>query len=132
MKIRSWLDGHPFRLLGWTLTALMLVLMLLLGSAIARADTVEVSWTAPTERVDGTALPATEIAGYRLSWTLNGTAQSDLTVPPGTSYTLDTGTQTGRVCLVMRTVDTDGLESVATGEVCRKARPRPPGSMRAR
>lgn len=112
------------------LAAACVWMVLLAGRAFA--DTVDLTWTPPTQRVDGSALATTEIAGYRLSWSINGAAQTDKTVPAGSTYTLDTGALVGRVCVVMRTVDTDGLESDPTAEVCRKARPRSPGSLRAR
>ena len=99
-----------------------LKLALLMLPVVALADTVAVSWVQPTQREDGTALPLTEIAGYRLSWTLRGVAQPDVTVPPGTAYTLVTATS-GRVCVELRTVDTDALESVPAGPVCRNSRP---------
>ena len=110
----------------------MIAILAVLASASALADTADVTFTPPTTREDGTPLPAAEIAGYRLSWTLNGTAQTDKTVPPGNSYVLDTGASTGRICAILRTVDTDGLESAPTAEVCRKARPKAPTSLRAR
>ena len=106
--------------------ALVLIVMLPLAAV---ADTLSITWVQPTTREDGTALPLAEIANYRLSWTVRGVAQPDITVPRGTNYTLDTGTLSGRTCVVMRTVDTDGLESVPTEPACRNARPNPPGNL---
>lgn len=114
------------------LIAAAVLVLVVLAVPPARADTIDIAWTAPTQREDGTALTAAEIAGYRLSWTVNGVAQAEKTLTPGTGYALDTGALVGRVCVVLRTVDTDGLESAPTGEVCRKARPKPPSSVRAR
>lgn len=111
-----------------------LVFLVLLGLCVHRADAdvIDVTWVAPTQRVDGTALPANEIAGYRLEWTVKGAAQSPITVGPVTAYALDTGALTGKTCLTLRTVDTDGLESDPTGPVCRNAKPNPPTNLRAR
>lgn len=105
------------------------LLLLALISTSAFADTVSLSWTTPTLREDGTALLASEIANYRISWTIKNVAQTDiLAAGTATSYTLNTGTLAGRVCAVLRTVDTDGLESMPTNAACRNARPNPPGN----
>lgn len=128
MNIHRWINAHPYRLLGWIFVGW--IVGLLLVAAAARADTLNVSWIAPTERVDGTQLSASEIAGYLLDWTVRGNAQATLTLGAVTSYTLDTGTLTGRTCVTLRTVDTDGLTSDPTGPVCRNARPNPPSSAR--
>ena len=45
---------------------------------------VELTWDAPTERIDGTPLPASEIVGYDLECN-NGESQSGIT---GTSITI--------------------------------------------
>lgn len=109
----------------------MKFLILLLLPFAALADTLTVTWTAPTTREDGTALPSAEIAGYRLSWTVRGVAQPDQVVT-GTSYALDTGSLAGRTCVVLRTVDTDGLESEPTPAACRNAKPNAPTELRIR
>lgn len=129
MSIHRWINAHPYRLLGWILVS-WAALVLLLGVTAARADTLNVSWSAPTERVDGTQLPASEIAGYLLDWTVRGNAQATLTLGAVTSYTLDTGTLTGRTCVTLRTVDTDGLTSDPSETVCRNAKPNAPSSLR--
>ena len=108
-----------------------LLSLALLVSFPVVADVVDVTWTAPTTRVDGTPLTAAEIKHYRLSWTVKGVAQPDKTVT-GTSYALDTGTLSGRTCVVLRTVDTDNLESDPTSAVCRNAKPNPPSNVSAR
>jgi hypothetical protein len=101
------------------------VILLLLSSA-AWADTAALTWAQPTAREDGSALPLTEIQGYRLVWTLRGVAQPAKMIPVGTAYTLDTGTVSGKVCVTLYTVDTDGLESDPSVTVCRNARPNRP------
>lgn len=102
-----------------------LYLSLLFFSLGASADVLTVTWVAPTQREDLTPLLASEIAGYRLSWTVKGVAQADKNVT-GTSYLLDTGTLAGRTCVTLRTVDTDGLESDPSNTACRNAKPKPP------
>jgi hypothetical protein len=112
------------------LKTLILVGLLTLASPVF-ADTVNVSWTPPTAREDGTAMPLSEIQHYRLSWTLKGVAQTDK-IATGTSNVIDTGTVSGRVCVTLRTVDTDGLESAPTTQVCRNSRPKAPTSLELR
>lgn len=98
--------------------------VLALAASLAHADTLTVTWVQPTQREDGSPLLASEIANYRMVWTVAGVVQADKTVPTGTSYVLDTGALSGKICLRLATVDTDGVESVLTSEVCRKARPK--------
>lgn len=111
-----------------------LLLLSLVGLCVHRADadTVTLTWTAPTQREDGTTLAAAEIAAYKFAWSLNGAALATFTVP-GTAitYTLS-NLSPGKYCFTTATVDTDGQESVPTGEVCRKAKPNPPSNLRAR
>ena len=103
------------------------LLLLSLLAFASQADTLTVRWTPPTTRVDGTALPSTEIAGYRLEWTVKGVPQSDKVVTGAVStYTLDTGTLSGRTCVTLYTQDTDGLESAPAQTACRNAKPNPP------
>lgn len=105
---------------------------LCLLSGVAAADSLTWTWTTPTQREDGTALPLSEIKEYKVNWTLNGTALTPVIIPGTlTTYTLS-GLAPGRYCANLTTVDTDGLESAPTGDVCRKARPKPPGSPGAR
>lgn len=109
-------------------TTMRYLILLLLASAPAMAD-VTFRWTQPTKREDGSALPATEIAGYKLDWTLKGVAQPTVTVPSGSSYLLPA--PAGRVCGTLKTVDTDGLESVATAQACKWSKPLRPTNLTA-
>lgn len=104
--------------------------MLTMWSTLALSDVVELTWTPPTQRVDGTALSASEIKHYVLSWQVKGVGQPDKIVT-GSAYSLDTGTLSGRVCVVLRTVDTDGLVSDPTAQVCKNAKPNPPSNVKA-
>jgi len=83
----------------------MRYLLLLLMTFPVFADTV--SWTPPTEREDGTALPASEIAGYNI-YNTQGTKINQAPIA-GTSFWVDRiGTpQT----LFVTTLDTENRES---------------------
>lgn len=107
-----------------TLLSLLLIVIYSLGS-VARADTLNLTWVAPLQRVDGTVLLPSEIAGYKLNWSVKGTTQPEKTVT-GTSYALDTGTLIGRTCVTLATIDTDGLISDPSPQVCRNAKPTAP------
>jgi hypothetical protein len=112
------------------LVLLLVAVLIALAAGSVRADTFNASWTPPIVRADGTTpMPASEIAGYRLEWTLSGVEQPDVTVPPGSSYTLTTATF-GRACITLRTVDTADLESEPSAMVCRNIRPGKPVTIR--
>lgn len=97
--------------------SLLLALALLPFSAMAGEALV--SWGAPTERTDGTPLPAAELAGYTVYWGptsrgYTGEAVVDgggtlsyrvIELPPGTWY----------FAVIART--TDGLQSTYSAEV---------------
>ena len=119
-----------FSVLRFLVFAAVATWMVLAASRVF-ADSLTVTWTAPTEREDGTPLPASEIAGYRLMRWFNGAEQPEVSLASIPSVaTLDV--QPGKHCVAMRTVDTDGLESAPTDQVCRKAKPKAPGNLRVR
>jgi ABC-type glycerol-3-phosphate transport system substrate-binding protein len=74
---------------------------------------VQLSWTAPTTRTDGTYLPLTELDGYRIYY---GTSADNLTVlidlneDDITEYTVDT-LPTGNYYFAISAYDSDGVES---------------------
>ena len=105
--------------------AVSIALMLWLGRAFA-AD-AKLDWTAPTQREDGTALAANQIAGYDLEWGKCGQAQQTLRVGAVTTHTI-TGLAYGEWCFRVRTVDTTGLLSAWAGPVQKVilAPPKPP------
>jgi hypothetical protein len=118
----------PFRLVCAGLLSLV-VAWVALGVAQAQTTvTVSVAWTAPTTRVDGSALPSTEIAGYNVVSVVNGTTQPQVAVGAVTSTTLTVGN--GTVCVRLQTRDTDGQVSDWTADVCKKAKPGRPTSVR--
>lgn len=54
------------------LIALFLIAFSLPAFAQAASQSVIYTWTAPTTRVDGTALPAAQIGGYELTYSIDG------------------------------------------------------------
>ena len=77
-------------------------------------------WDAPTERVDGTPLPATEIAGYQVyrdSESLEITEELSLKIDGKGEYSV-------------RCIDTDGLVSEFSNSIFVKGNPNPPGQLR--
>jgi len=81
-------------------------------SATASAAGHKLTWTAPTTRVDGTKLPATEISGYELVYA-DGKALATVT---GTSHVITP--PVGKTCYKARTIDTGKRVSAWTPEVC--------------
>lgn len=90
-------------------------------------DTITFEW--PTSRVDGTPLPASELATVEIE-ARDGPAGTPLSVlvvaHPGTSAVNPRSEPyTGTLCYVARAIDTDGLASDWTGEVCRTVNAKP-------
>jgi hypothetical protein len=82
---------------------------------------VKLSWTAPSTRSNGKALPLGEISGYRVYYLREGSNASDdvtVSVPGGntTSYSVTLGTA-GSYTFAVTAVDVNGLESPLSGEV---------------
>jgi hypothetical protein len=85
--------------------AILLIFVGALGLAQAAEDTLTISWVAPTQRTDGTALPLSQLSGFRVDWGTCTTA-----TPPAF------GTQIGTATTTMNT-DTEystGVLSPAT------------------
>jgi len=101
------------------------VLASLLATSTALAETVTVTWTLPTTRMDGTALPASELVKTTVVYGTCGTndvAQIDgsMDVPsPGATVQFDRAP--GEVCVKANVTDTEGRVSdwsaVAYGDV---------------
>ena len=95
------------------------VLLALFVTSVA-ADQAVISWTAPTERTDGTPLTVDEIGGYdvfvdgELSTTVPGDA---------TGATVDLAS--GKHCVTVQTIDTQDRRSVDSEAVCKDAAPNP-------
>lgn len=100
--------------------------------ALPAMANIVITWTAPTQREDGTVLLPSEIASYTLNVTLGGVAQPDITIPgSAVTYTF-ADTVKGKYCFTMETVDTQGLTSVPTSPVCRNANPKAPSNTAAK
>lgn len=71
-SVRRYFGGHPGRALAWMLTASALVMALsVIGLTRALAADVAVTWTNPTQNVDGSAIPASgtgQLTGNRVEW----------------------------------------------------------------
>lgn len=107
-------------------------LALLLVASVSWADMqFNVNWTPPDTRADGSPLPATSIAGYKLWATPPGGMDStQVDVPPGNSFTYEyVGSPIyGEWCFTMATLDADGRESETSAPSCSTviAVPNPP------
>ena len=76
---------------------------------------VQLNWTAPSTRADGTALSLSDLSGYRIYYLLDGTDSSKdttVSVTGGTTTTLSlTLTTAGSYTFAITAVDRNGLES---------------------
>ena len=116
---------------AWTRTkAWVYGILVALGLVVAMptvAGPISFSWTNATTRTDGTVFdPATEQAEIRLY--CNGDASPTFT-SPGDANVLDAIVAPGTYTCYATTVDTDGVESMASNTVVKvveKAPPNPP------
>lgn len=79
------------------------------------------TWVAPTQRVDGTALSPAEILQYKIlsAPVAGGPAYTQVAVVNGDLLTFTRSTRpSGRQCYVLQTVDTAGLISPNSNESC--------------
>ena len=103
-------------------------LVTLAGTASAAPATADLSWTAPSTRVDGTPLAAEEIKEYRVYYTIDGTApgEGEPIVVGGTSASetvtleLTPRLEPYVVSFAIKTVDTDGLGSALSDVVTKE------------
>ena len=77
------------------------------------------SWTAPSEREDGTVLPLSAIAGFRIYYGIKtGVYHSQIDVNDHTATQAQlTSLPSGKYFFVITTIDTDGRESEFSHEV---------------
>ncbi|MGW8178736.1 MAG: fibronectin type III domain-containing protein [bacterium] len=101
------------------------LIFLLLFSANVLADSAIVSWSPPTTRADGTALPGSEIGGYHVF--MNDTEILDTQQTTATISGLSVGTYIFQVTCY----DTEGRESNFSNAVSRTVRAAPgaPGTL---
>ena len=124
------------------LCCLTVMAMSCANTATAEPVTAQLSWTAPTERVDGTPLAETDLAGYRIYWVVDFELdpQGDyisVTGATARTWTLDlpTRAQPYKVHFAAAAVDTKGrasaLSNIVTAEflVESTASPRAPTSL---
>ena len=104
--------------------AFLFVGMMVTLAAHAAPAPSDLSWTAPTTRVDGTPLDPADIAEYRVYYTINGEPQGiDPIVVNGTSASetvtleLTPRVEPYVISFAITTVDTDGLESAQSETV---------------
>jgi hypothetical protein len=107
------------------------------GLALAAgSQSDDITWVHPTQRVDATALPISEISRTEIEVTKAGVVLETVSVPaPATAYTWNrTLPPNYTMCYRARTVDTNEQASVWTAAVCKtvKAAPNPPGQMGVR
>jgi len=98
----------------WLLPSCILGLVLYGVAFNAWAYSFQITWDAPTTREDGTELLLAEIDHYDLY------ADGELLAAvPGGDSTTQADLSPGQHCFAMKTVDTDGRESVFSNEVCK-------------
>jgi hypothetical protein len=93
------------------------------GGGIVQGAAISLSWTAPSEREDGTPISMSEIAGYRVYY---GTSQGEYTeqVDVADSSTMQVALNNvaaGTYYIVVTTYDMEGRESAYSEEVVRTA-----------
>jgi hypothetical protein len=89
------------------------------GGGIVQGAAISLSWTAPYEREDGTPIPMSDIAGYRVYY---GSSQGDYSeiVDIADSSTMQVtlnNVPSGTYYIVVTTYDVDGRESGYSEEV---------------
>lgn len=122
----------PANWLFWYLVAVLSTVIL--TGAVWAADAT-LTWTHPTQRVDGTSLPLASIKETQIDWapcatgnTFPTTATGTKAVPAPATTTTVTGLVYGTWCFRARTVDVGNLVSDNTGTVWKQylAPPNPP------
>ena len=94
----------------------LILAVMLLSSTVCADDTLNWSWTAPTQRADGTLFDMnTEGQGYRVIF--NGVAEPVLLQPGDNALTKTF--QSGQVCAEFQTIDTQGRESIKSPPSCK-------------
>ncbi len=113
----SFLRIYSFSRLSY-LFALILVLPLV-GCSGGDGGVAALSWIAPSEREDNTALSLSEIAGFRIYYgTESGSYQDNFDVNDGSATQAQLlGVPAGTYYVVVTTIDADGRESLFSEEV---------------
>ncbi|MGD8804023.1 MAG: fibronectin type III domain-containing protein [Gammaproteobacteria bacterium] len=102
-----------------TLALLTFLLSLMLNGCGEGGATADLSWVAPTERVDGSALSLSDIAGYRIYYGHeSGVYHNQIDVNDHTATQAQLpGLPSGKYFIALTTIDTDGRESAFSQEV---------------
>lgn len=109
----------------YALTALLLL------SGAAYAAPLNFSWVAPTQRTDGTALPTSQIAGYKVEWgtcngALFGSPLGSLIAPNTATTASSPNVSAGTYCGRVFTNATDGTVSASSNVGIKTVLPAPP------
>lgn len=76
------------------------------------------TWSVPTQRQDGTALPVSEIDGYMITYMRDGGAAVQVVIDDGAATTYRfTGLQPGAYLFQISTTDTAGVTGEQSGKV---------------
>lgn len=127
-KLLDWVEANYLKATAAILLTLVLVLSLALAS-MAHAATADLSWTAPTQREDGTALASSDIAGYDVEWGKCSQAVQVVDAGKVLAYSIVLPNPSfGQWCFRVRTRDSSGVVSAWTGPVTKTiaAPPKPP------
>lgn len=99
----------------------------------AGSQSDDVTWTLPTQRVDGAALTAGELDYTEIEISRDGAVVANDAVPaPGTAYAYTRPLPPNyTLCYRARVADTDGLLSDWSSPVCKtvKGKPQPPSGL---
>jgi hypothetical protein len=115
----------------------LVALAALLASGAALAGNAVLTWTAPTTYVDGTALPASKISGYKIEWGTTTTTCAAATYPsnttvPATPLTYTVSNLSPGIWCFRAYTNADTGQSAATNPVSKTVvapLPGPPGSL---
>lgn len=104
-------------------------------TAKSQTTTDTLTWTHPTARVDGTAMPLSEIRETVIAWGPSGgpyTGGSVTVAAPATTTTIPRPSTPGTRCYVAMTTDTGNRSSAFTNEVCKTilGNPNPPTNLK--
>lgn len=93
-----------------------MAVLALFGLSVAFAGTATVTWTNPTARTDGTALPASQIGSTRVEWgtcsgSAFGTTQGNQSATGAVTSTIISDLIPGTYCFRAATVDAAGVQS---------------------
>jgi hypothetical protein len=81
---------------------------------------VHISWAAPTTRADGSALPASALAGYRLFYTRDDSSANEdavVAIDGGSITSTDLSLHIGTYTFAITAIDGEGIESSLSAPV---------------